>query len=68
MKAWGWICIVLGLLSLIGALSAVANGHERNIGGPIIIFVLGLFLLWRAKKKDQEKQDFDNWRESNNEK
>ncbi|MBP5515469.1 MAG: hypothetical protein J6X86_00835 [Bacteroidales bacterium] len=62
MKVVGWICIALGALSLIGALSAVANGHERNIGGPIVFIVLGIFLISRAKKKDQEKQDFDNWK------
>lgn len=64
MRAGGWICIVLGALSLIGSLAAVANGHTRNIGGPIVLIGLGIFFLSRAKKKEQEKKDFDNWRKS----
>lgn len=61
MKVAGWICTILGILALIGSLMSVANGQERNIGGPIVFLLLGVFFLVQAKKKDKENKDFENW-------
>ena len=61
MKVAGWIFTILGALALLGSLTAVANGYDRNIGGPIVFLVLGIFFLSRARHKEKEKSNFDNW-------
>ena len=49
MKIAGWILLVLGSLSCIGALTA---GH--NISGPLFWIAIGIMLIIRSKhnKKD----------------
>lgn len=47
MKIAGWICMMLGVLSLIGAISA---GH--NPLGPTFWLALGIALLYRANNRD----------------
>ena len=64
MKALGWIFIVFGVLDFVVGIIGVANGYEvggRQVGGGIGIGALGVFLVYRAKKKKQERQEHDNW-------
>ncbi len=50
MKIAGWILIVFGLLSFLGA-SLKGNG----LIGPITFIGLGIFLLYRARNKENEE-------------
>ncbi len=60
MRTWGIVLIVFGSLSLLGALLAAANGAAGS-GGGIAFIVLGAYLVYRAKQKDEEKNQHDNW-------
>ena len=51
MKTFGWICIVLGALSFIGAASA---GH--NVFGPVFWLALGIALVYFGNQKEEEKK------------
>ena len=51
MKTFGWICVVLGGLSFIGAASA---GH--NVFGPVFWLALGIALVYLANQKEEEKK------------
>ena len=51
MKTFGWICVVLGALSFIGAASA---GH--SVFGPVFWLVLGIALIYFGNKKEEEKK------------
>lgn len=61
MKVLGWILLILGILSFIGAIS---QGH--NVVGPAFFGGLGAYLLSRINKKKQEEQDKDKWANGNN--
>jgi hypothetical protein len=52
MKTSGWICLVLGILSFIGAAL-----KEDGLLGPTFVIALGAFLLYRATHKEQEHKD-----------
>ncbi len=60
MRTWGIVLIVFGSLSLLGALLAAANGAAGSAGG-IVFIVLGVYLVHRAKQKEEEKNQHDNW-------
>lgn len=49
MRRWGWICVVIGSLSLLGV---ILKGH--NPLGPLFWIGLGIFLLQRANQKKEE--------------
>lgn len=51
MKTAGWICVVLGILSFIGAAL-----KEDGLLGPTFVIALGAFLLYRATHKEQEQK------------
>lgn len=51
MKTTGWICLVLGILSFIGAAL-----KEDGLLGPTFVIALGAFLLYRATHKEQEQK------------
>lgn len=51
MKTFGWICIVIGGLSFIGAASA---GH--SVFGPLFWLALGIALVYLANQKEEEKK------------
>lgn len=56
MKLFGWICIVIGAFSFLGA---AIKGH--NVTGPTFWLGLGIFLVHRAKQKEQEQKDKNDW-------
>lgn len=60
MKVLGWILLIFGILSFIGAAS---KGH--SIVGPLFTSGLGAFFLSRVGKKKQEEQDKDKWEKGN---
>lgn len=60
MRTWGNVLIVFGSLSLLGALLAAANGAAGSAGG-IVFIVLGAYMVHRAKQKEQEKNQQNNW-------
>jgi hypothetical protein len=64
MKTAGIILIVLGAISTIGALAAIANGHRASLAGLSFI-VLGAFLISRVEKKKMEKEKKKKWSEGN---
>ena len=47
MKIAGWICTILGAVSLLGT---IVGGN--NLLGPTFWLALGLFLLYKANKKE----------------
>lgn len=50
MKTFGWICIILGGLSLIGALSS-----GDSCFGPCFWLAVGIGLVYFANQKDNKK-------------
>lgn len=52
MKVIGWICVVLGGLSLIGAVSA-----GNSAFGPLFWLGLGITLLYFGNKKKNNEDD-----------
>lgn len=56
MRITGWIFTVLGILSLLGSLF-----KGNNPTGPTFWLGLGIFLIYRASQKEQEKKDKDKW-------
>lgn len=64
MKVLGWFFAVLGVLNfIIGIIAAseVPEAAGQKIIGGITIGVLGIFLISRAKKKEQETEDQNKW-------
>lgn len=64
MKVLGWIFAVFGVLNLIVGFIAAAEAPE--VAGERIIFgitigALGIFMISRAKKKEQEKEEQNRW-------
>ena len=51
MKTFGWICVVLGVLSFIGAASA---GY--SVFGPVFWLALGIALVYFGNQKEEEKK------------
>ena len=49
MKTFGWICIILGGLSLIGAFSSGDSGI-----GPCFLLAAGIGLVYFANQKDKK--------------
>lgn len=60
MKTFGWICIVLGALSFIGAASA---GH--SVFGPVFWLALGISLVYFGNQKEAEKKKNESASSSN---
>ena len=52
MKIFGWICIALGGLSLIGAV-----GAGDSVVGPLFWLGVGIALLCVANKKKNEEEN-----------
>lgn len=52
MKTFGWICIVFGSLSFIGAVLA---GH--NVFGPSFWLALGIGLVYKSKEKEKHNNE-----------
>lgn len=57
MKIAGIICLVLGIISLIGC---VAGGS--NPFGPIFLLGIGIILLYRANAKTKASKDIEDWK------
>ncbi len=60
MKVWGWILVVFGGLSAVGAFVVAVEGGESNFGG-ITFVVLGLYLLHLSKQKQKQQKDQKKW-------
>ena len=52
MRTFGWICIVFGSLSFIGAVLA---GH--NVFGPSFWLALGIGLVYKSKEKEKHNNE-----------
>ena len=61
MRVFGWILLVLGLLSFIGCMM----GGDSGIG-PLLLIVLGTYLISRANKKRKEEEKKKKWVNGNN--
>jgi uncharacterized membrane protein YfcA len=59
MKTWGIICIVFGILGIIGAMSRTQQGNSIGVGLGVI--VLGIYLLSRANKKKEDAEKKKKW-------
>ena len=46
MKVFGWICLVIGILSFIGAAT-----HGHSVFGPVFWIALGVALFLKSKRK-----------------
>lgn len=60
MKITGWVLVVFGALSLLGAIIGATLGREESFGG-IAFIVLGAYLIHRANQKKQEEEDLQKW-------
>ena len=56
MKVLGWILLVMGILSFIGALSA---GH--NPTGSLFWGLVGAYLVSRANNRIKEQEEKEKW-------
>lgn len=64
MRVFGWICVVLGALNLLIGIGISGSYPEQagsKLGGGVMILVLGIFLLYRANKKEEEQKDKEKW-------
>jgi len=64
MRITGIILIIIGGLSLLGAIVGLAEGHSissEGVGFAIAIIVLGAFLISRANKKKEEEEKKKEW-------
>lgn len=66
MKIAGIILLVLGTLSLLGAIVGASNGYDTSFSG-IGFVVLGAFLINRANKKKEEAKKKKEWIEGKTE-
>ncbi|MBN1182366.1 MAG: hypothetical protein JXB49_08780 [Bacteroidales bacterium] len=60
MKIAGIILIVVGALSVLGALMAASQGHEASFAGLVFV-ILGAFLISRANRKKTEEDNKKQW-------
>jgi len=60
MKTIGIILLVLGGLAVLGAISQAMQGRDANLGGLTFV-VLGAFLIHRANKKKEEREERGKW-------
>lgn len=51
MKKFGWFCVITGCASFLGA--AI---YGDSVFGPAFWLALGLFLLHRARAKENKKE------------
>lgn len=49
MKTAGWICLIIGVISFLGA---ALNGD--SVFGPLFWIALGAFFLYRVNNKESE--------------
>lgn len=56
MKTSGWVCIIIGGLSFVGA---AIKGD--SVMGPVFLVGLGVFLVHQASQKKQEQKDKEDW-------
>lgn len=61
MRTTGIVFIVLGGLSVLGAIWAASVGRTTSFGGLSFV-VLGAFLVSRANKKKKEQEEKENWK------
>lgn len=57
MRKWGWTLIVLAGLALIGTLSA-----GNNPLGPVFWLGVGIYLVYRADRKEKENKEKEDWK------
>ncbi len=62
MKTAGIILLVIGGLSVLGAIVGAAQGHSTSFGGLVFV-VLGAFLLSRSNNKKEEEEKKRKWAE-----
>ena len=67
MRTTGIVLIVLGALSLLGALIAAAKGQQTSFAGLTFI-VIGAFLISRVEKKKEEVEQRRKWEEGSTDK
>jgi len=64
MKIAGIILLVLGILSILGAIIGAVKGQSTSFSGLAFV-VLGAFLLSRANKNKEEEERKRKWAEGN---
>lgn len=70
MKTVGIILIVIGAISLLGAMVGMSNGQDvsaEGMGGGIGLIVLGAFLSSRTNKKREEEEKKKQWEQQSGE-
>lgn len=67
MKTTGIILLVIGILSVLGAIVGTVNGHSPSFAGLTFV-VLGAFLISRANKKKEEEEKKKEWENKSPEK
>lgn len=66
MKVGGIILLALGALNFVVALAAMGSEASsdlvgQKLGSAVMLCVIGMFLLYLAKKKVDEKNERDEW-------
>lgn len=62
MKTFGWIFIVIGALSFLGAFL-----KGNSVMGPVFWLGLGIYLVHRSAQKKEEQKDMEEWANNNRE-
>lgn len=57
MKTWGWVLLIFGSLSFLGA---IIVGKASPMGG-MFFAALGAYLIHRAKQKKEEDKKKKEW-------
>ena len=68
MKIAGWIFVALAILNVIVFFMAMTSGATdvmaSRVGGTVMFGLLSAYFLHRAKQKENDKVDSDNWNSS----
>jgi len=62
MKIAGIILLILGVLSTLGGIMAISNGHNGSFAGLTFV-ALGGYLIYRANQKKEEEEKKKQWAE-----
>ena len=54
MKTAGIIVLIIGILSILGALVGSSQGHDTSLAG-IVFVIIGAILMSQGNKKKEEK-------------
>lgn len=69
MKIAGYIILSFGILVFVLSIISIANSEDGSsaFSGGLMWLAIGAYLISRAKKKEKEKKEKDDWIKGNKE-